>query len=71
MQLHAAAAAVGHRVPDGKNCCCDSLHLIPLFSFSASFKHDLLLMYVPLGSTLSHLKSRFIYDYLLRIIHPR
>ena len=65
------AVAVRHRVPDGEICCCGSLHLIPVFSFSSSFKHDLLLMYVPLGSTLSHLKSRFIYDYLLRIIHPR
>ena len=26
-----AAAAVRHRVPDGKICCCGSLHLIPVF----------------------------------------
>ena len=30
----AAAAAVRHRVPDGNICCCGSLHLIPVFSFS-------------------------------------
>ena len=36
----AAAAAAVHRVPDYKICCCGSLHLIPVFSFS-SLKHDL------------------------------
>ena len=29
VQLH--AAAVRHRVPDCENCCCGSLHLIPVF----------------------------------------
>ena len=50
------AAAVGHRVPDGKICCCGSLHLIPVFSFS-SLKHDLFTMH-PLA-VLSHLQRRF------------
>ena len=36
-----------------------SLNLIPVLSFS-SFKRDLLSM-VPLGSTVSHLRFRFVY----------
>ena len=39
------AAAVRHRVPDGKNCCCGSLRLIPVFSFSSSLEQYLGLMY--------------------------
>ena len=50
----AAAAAVSHRVPDGKNCCwfveSDSTYVV--FSFY-SFKHDLIIMYAPLGSTVA------------------
>ena len=38
--LQLLAAAVPHRVPDGKSCCCGSLNLIPIFLIS-SFKHDL------------------------------
>ena len=56
----AAAGTVRHRVPDGKICCCGSLHLIPVFSFSSSFKHELFLMY-PLA-VLSHLQPRFTYN---------
>ena len=51
-------AAVRHRVPDGKICCCGSLHLIPVLSFS-SLKHDLFSMY-PLA-VLSHFHRRFLY----------
>ena len=35
----ASAAAVRYRVADGKICCCVSLNLIPVSSFSSS-KHD-------------------------------
>ena len=52
-------AAVRHRLPDGKNCCCGSLHLIPVFSFS-SFKHNERLMYVPLGSTVAFAASIYL-----------
>ena len=38
------AAAVLHRVPDGKICCCGPLHLIAVIYLS-SFKHDLFLMH--------------------------
>ena len=54
--LQLLAAAVRHRVPDGKLCCCGSLHLIRMFSFS-SFKHNAFSMY-PLA-VLSHLQRRF------------
>ena len=40
LQLLLLAAAVRHRVLDGKKCCFGSLHLIAAFSVS-SFKHDL------------------------------
>ena len=53
------AAAVRHRVPDGKFCCRGSLHLIPLFSFSSSFKHNILLMHVSLRSTVVFAASIF------------
>ena len=53
------AAAVRHRVPDGKNCCCGSLHLIPMSSFS-SFKHNVNLMYAPLGSTVAFAASIYL-----------
>ena len=56
----AAAAAVRHRVTDGKFCCCGSFHMIPMFSFS-SFKHGILITYVPLA-VLSHLQPRFAYS---------
>ena len=55
----AAAAAVRHRVSDGKNCCwfieSDSIQCAFFL-----FKHDLCLMYVPLGS-MPHLRPRFAY----------
>ena len=63
----AASAAVGHRVPDCKICCCGSLHLIPVFPFSL-FKHDLFSMY-PLA-VLLQLQHRF-FTYSTYIIHPR
>ena len=44
LQLLQPAAAVRYRVPDGKNCCCGSLHLIPELSIS-SFKHEIFSMY--------------------------
>ena len=56
-------AAVRRRVPDGKICCwfIEADFSVLLFYFS-SFKHDLLfIISVPLGSTLSHLRSRFAY----------
>ena len=56
----AAAAAVRHRVPHGKNWCCGSLHLIPVFSFS-SFKHDLFSM-SPLAVLLDLQRWFFSYD---------
>ena len=59
------AAAVRHRVPDGKICSRGSLHLIPVFSFS-SFKHDLFSTY-PLAVP-SHFHSRFFYLYHISYI---
>ena len=67
MQLLLHAAAVRHRVPDGKVCWCGSLHLIPVSS--SSFKHNLLLMYVPLGSTAAVAFAALIYVwYVLHIL---
>ena len=62
LQLLLHAAAVRHRVPDGKICCCGSLHMIPVFSFSSSFKHDVFLMYC-------HICSLDLP--IIRIIHPQ
>ena len=55
----AAAAAVNHLVPAGNVCCCGSLHLILVPSFS-SFKHYLFSLY-PLAVP-SHLRPRLAYD---------
>ena len=60
-------AAVGHRVLDGKMCCCGSLHLIPVVSFS-SFKHDSFSMY-PLAVLCRIYSVEFLL--IIRIIHPR
>ena len=54
-----SAGAVRHRVPDGTFCCCASLHLIPVFSFSF-FKHDIFLMHAL--AVLSQLQPRFTYN---------
>ena len=53
------AAAVRHHVPDDKNCCCGSLHPIPGFSSSSSFKHNLFVLYSL--AALSHFHRRFLY----------
>ena len=52
------AAAVRRRVPGDTICCCDFLHLIPVFSFS-SFQHELFLC-TP-WQYLSHVHPRFVY----------
>ena len=67
------AAAVRHRVLDGKVCSRGPLHLIPVFSFS-SFKHDIFLMY-PLA-VLSRFQGRFFHllqymSYILDYAEPR
>ena len=38
------AAAVRHRVPDGKICCCSSLHLVQMF-FSLHHSHTIYLLF--------------------------
>ena len=60
LELLLHAAAVRHRVPDRKICCYGSLHLIKVFSSSSSFKHNLLPMYVPLGSTVAFVASIYL-----------
>ena len=54
------AVAVRHRVPDGNNGCCGSLHMIPMVLFSSSFKHGILSMYVLLGSTVAFAASIYL-----------
>ena len=66
---NAVAAAARHRVPDGKICCCGSLHPIPVSSFSSS-KYDLFLMY-PLGSTVAFTAPIFQLLQYMPYVHPR
>ena len=63
------AAAVRHRVPDGKICSRGSLHLIPVFPFSHSNTIIFNLPLGTLGSTVAFSASIFLP--VIRIIHPR
>ena len=55
--LQLLAAAVPHRVPDGKSCCCGSLNLIPIFSYL--FIQTRFVFSVPLGGTVAFTASLF------------
>ena len=59
-----AAAAVRHRVPDGKNCCCGSLHLIRVLFL---FIQTRFICNIPLGSTVAFTAS----VYQTHTINPR
>ena len=56
----AAAAAVRHRVADSKNCCW-FIEYDSIQCFISSFKHDIFIMYVPLGSTVAFSASICLY----------
>ena len=63
----AAATGVRGRVLDGKICSHGSLHLTPVFCFSA-FKPDMFSMYL-LAVVASHFQRRFFC--IMHTLHPR